>query len=580
MAQPNDNISLIRRLFSENYKKHITKYVFSILLMIVVGLATAASAWIMRDVVNEIFVAQNEAMLLPIGAFLAGVFIVKGIASYGYTVFLAQIGADIVANIQRNVVKKVLAQGVGYFDKHASGEITTRVSNNAKSAREVFNLISVSMVRDTITVIALLGVMIFQDWQLTLILLVIGPIAVIGATRLSKNVKDLAMQELRHLSNTVQMLGETVRGIRTVKTFTIEEYCEDRLNSSIGKMEARAVGIAKISAISSPLMETLGGMAAAAIIYFGGYRVINNGTDPGAIFAFITAFLMAYDPAKKLARLQINLQPKLMGLRVIYGLLDTPLVLEDAQDATELVVSKGDVELQNVAFSYGKIPALKTLNIRVDAGQTVALVGASGSGKSTVFSLINRYYDLQGGKILVDDQDIASVTQQSLHKNIGYVTQDAFMFIGTVRENIMQGRTDATEAELMAAVKAAHVDEFLDKLPKGLDSQVGEGGTALSGGQRQRVAIARAMLKDAPILLLDEATSALDAGSEAAIQAALEVLLKGRTALIIAHRLSTIRQVDKIIVLENGRMIEEGTHKELIALDGVYKEMHDLQFAD
>lgn len=574
------NTQLIRRLFSENYRKHILKYAISVVLMIIVGLATAASAWIMRDVVNEIFVAQNESKLLPIGAFLAGVFIIKGIASYGYTVFLAQIGADIVANIQRRVVYKILSQGVGYFDDHSSGEITTRVSNNARSAREVFNIISVSMVRDTITVVALLGVMISQDWQLTLILLVIGPPAVIGAAKLSKSVKDLAMQELAHLANTVQLLGETVRGIRTVKTFTIEEYCEDRLNVSISKMEVRAVGIAKISAISSPLMETLGGIAAAAIIYFGGYRVIHSGTDPGAIFAFITAFLMAYDPAKKLARMQINLQPKLMGLQVIYGLLDTPLALKDAPDAKNLVVSKGEVVLKKVKFSYGKSPALKSISINVGVGQTVALVGASGSGKSTVFSLINRYYDLKKGEILVDGQNIAGVTQKSLHENIAYVTQDAFMFIGTVRENIMQGRLDATEEELMNAVKAANVDEFLGKLPKGLDSQVGEGGNALSGGQRQRVAIARAMLKDAPILLLDEATSALDAGSEAAIQKALEVLLKGRTALIIAHRLSTIRQVDKIIVLENGEVVEEGTHKELIALGGVYKEMHDLQFAD
>ena len=574
------SVELIKRLFSENFRGNIRIYLIAAVLMIISAVATAGAAWMMRDIVNEIFLDQNRAMLVPIAVTVMVIFVIKGLSTYGHMVLLAKIGADVVAKLQRRLVTKILGQGLAYFDANSSADLSTRVSVHARLARNVVRIVSVTMVKDTVTVFALVVVMLLQDWRMTLILLVLGPIGIVGVARLIKRVKAIMAADVLNISQAVGLLNQSVQGVRTVKSYGMEELQEKQINSTIGKMQRRAVKVARMDAVTQPLAEVLGGFGVALIILYGGYQIMEHGADPGGFFAIITAFLMAHEPAKRIARMNIQLETSLTGVRAVYHTLDQPTRLLDAPNATDLTMADGRIEFAEVDFDYGKKPALHNVSFTAEPGQITALVGKSGSGKSTVFSLINRFYDIKSGAVTIDGQNVADVTQKSLRQNITYVTQDPFLFEGTVRDNILCGKPEATEDELAAAIRDANVEEFLDLLPKGLDSPVGERGTLLSGGQRQRVAIARSMLKDAPIILLDEATSALDAESEAMVQEALGRLMKGRTALVIAHRLATISGADKIVILDRGKVVETGNHSDLVAHGGIYKNFVDLQVAE
>ncbi|MCL4156046.1 UNVERIFIED_CONTAM: hypothetical protein GTU68_030221 [Idotea baltica] len=358
----------------------------------------------------------------------------------------------------------------------------------------------------------------------------------------------------------------------------MEPAMQKRMAASVAEVQSQSNKIASLTARTSPLMETLGGFAIALVIFYGGFSVIELGKDPGAFFAFITALLLAYDPARRLARLNVNLNKAIVGVRLMYELIDEKPDLEKVEDAPDLAISDGRVTLEDVQFSYGDGAALNGLSLTAEGGRTTALVGASGAGKSTVFALIERFYDPQSGRILIDGQPVAGVSMTSLRRHIAYVGQESYLFNMSVRENIAVGKPGASQDEIEAAAMAANAHDFILELPEGYDTQAGQGGDRLSGGQRQRVAIARAMLRDAPILLLDEATSALDAQSEAKIQAALETLMAGRTTLVIAHRLSTVRHAHQIHVLDKGRVIESGSHDALFEQDGIYRRLCELQF--
>ncbi|MEQ8376802.1 MAG: ABC transporter ATP-binding protein, partial [Roseibium aggregatum] len=424
----------------------------------------------------------------------------------------------------------------------------------------------------------LVGVMIVQDPLMSLLALVIMPPIVVGVSFLVKRVKTYAKRQVVSNAKIGSTLQETVLGIRIVKAFRMEQTMQQRMATSVSEVERQSNKIAALTARTSPLMESLGGFAIALVIFYGGYSVVELGKDPGAFFAFITALLLAYDPARRLARLNVNLSKALVGVRLMYELIDEQPDLEQVENAPDLKVDSGQIELKDVKFSYGEGAALNGLTLTAEGGKTTALVGASGAGKSTVFALIERFYDPQQGTISVDGQPIKSVTMSSLRRNIAYVSQDSYLFNISIRDNIAIGRPDATQEEIEAAAKAANAHDFILELPEGYNTLAGDGGGRLSGGQRQRVAIARAMLLDAPILLLDEATSALDAESEAKIQSALETLMEGRTTLVIAHRLSTVRHAHKILVLDRGRVLESGTHDELFEHDGIYRRLCELQF--
>ncbi len=577
-TDPNGTVQLIKRLFSENFRTYIPQYALAFVFMGMIAATTAASAWIMRDVVNQVFVDKDESMVYVIAAIVLVIFALKGASTYGQMVVLSRVGNSIIADLQRRMFDYMIRQDQGYFDKYSLAEIGVRIGQGVGATRATLDLIIVSLGRDVLTLIGLTAVMVFQNPLLSLFALLTMPPAVIGVAFLVRRVKQYVKRQVVSNSKIGATQQETVLGIRIVKAYGMEDAMRERMKVNVLDVQKQSNKIASLSARTSPLMDTLGGLAISLVIFYGGFSVIRLGQDPGALFSFITALLLAYDPARRLARLNVNLGRQVVGLRMMYELVDREPELKDAEDAADLKVTDGKIEFRDVVFSYGESAALHGTKFTAEPGRMTALVGASGAGKSTVFALIERFYDPQSGEIAIDGQGIAGVTQKSLRNQIAYVSQDAFIFDMNIRDNIAIGRPDATQEEIIAAAQAANAHEFIEKLPQGYNTRAGQGGNNLSGGQRQRIAIARAMLRDAPILLLDEATSALDAESETKIQSALETLTKDRTTLVIAHRLSTVRHAHQIHVMSEGRVVESGTHNELFEHDGIYRRLCELQF--
>ncbi len=571
-------IALIRRLVLENARIYAGRYVLAFLCMGLVAATTAASAWVMRDVIDRIFVARDERMVWILAAFIMAIFLIKGLASYGQDIILNRIGNDLVARSQKRLFSRLVEQGIDFFNQHSPGELTARITHNANAARAVLNAVMVSFGRDLLTLLGLILVMIAQDPLMFAIVVVIMPVSIYGVSRLIKRVRVQAESAFLAFTQIVSATQEMARGIRTIKAFNLEGRMNAIAEKAIDSARQRADKIATINARSSPLMETLGGIAIAGVILYGGFSVINLDRQPGAFFAFITALLMSYEPAKRLARLHINLEKDLVGVRLLYEAIDTDITQPDRPDARALTVSAGEVELQNVSFTYDNGKVLRDVDLKFRSGTVNALVGPSGAGKTTVFSLIERFYIPQKGRILIDGVDLAGATGKSVRKHIALVSQETFLFEGTVAENIAISRPDASHDEIVAAANAANASGFIETMPEGYQTRLATSGDTLSGGQKQRLAIARAMLNDARILLLDEATSALDSESEALILEALDRLMVDRTTIVIAHRLSTVRRADCIYVLDAGRIVQSGPHNKLIAEDGLYARLHALQF--
>lgn len=575
-----ENIQLLRRLFRENFRKQARNYVVAIMAMLVVALTTALSAWIMRDVVNELVITRDLPKIYLIAAIVAAIFIAKGLAVFVQTLFLGRAGNAIVADQQKKLYDRILGHGLEFFQSFPSGDLITRMTQNAAAARDVLNMLVTSGVRDLLSLIGLVAVMIIQQPWLSLAAFLIAPPAIFGVSLLVRRVKKVAGGQYTSLAEIVRIMQETIFGIKVVKSFNLEDRLRAEMHAAVSTSERLANRIALLGAGTSPLMETLGGLAIAGVIIVAGLLTASDGQTPGQLMSFLTAMLLAYEPAKRLARLQISLESGLAGVRMMFALTDRPYALSDSSKAEPLKISGGKIKFVDVTFGYSEgSPVLKRFNFTAASGRVTALVGPSGGGKSTVMNLILRLYDPDNGSVTIDGQDLRNVPAASLREAVGYVSQDTFLFAGTIRENIAMGSDGASEEAIVKASKAAHAHDFIANFEKGYDTQVGENGTALSGGQKQRIAIARALLKNAPIILLDEPTSALDAESEQHVKVALETLLKGRTAIVIAHRLSTIRSADIICVIQEGRVVESGTHAELIGKESFYAALHDIQFA-
>jgi ATP-binding cassette subfamily B protein len=570
----------IKRLMLTDGRRHWKGYAISFVFMGIMAATTSGLAFLMGDVINRIFVQQNSAAIWILSGAVLALSVVKGFATYGQAVTLSRVGNRIVADNQKRVLDRLLAQDVSYFAGGHTAEIMLRFNNGAQGARNVLNLIITSLGRDLLSVIGLTAVMVTQDPFMALICLLVMPIAVGGVRNLIRKVQKIFQREFH---SAVQIMTESIeafQGIRTVKSFTMEQEMRTKIYGRIDKMEKASNRMIRAQSQSGPLMEALGGVAIGLVVMYAGWGVLHGGRTPGEFFSVITALLLSYEPAKRLARLNIDLTPQLLGARMLFEILDRAAVEQDPPGTPELVLEGGRIEFNDVFFGYRQDePVLRGLSFVAEAGKTTALVGPSGGGKSTVMSLIERFYEVGSGVIAIDGQKINQVTYHSLRSAISFVNQDVFLFSGSIRENIAAGRPGASDEEIQDAARAAHAHDFIMGFADGYDSQVGEHGAQLSGGQRQRIAIARAFLKDSPILLLDEATAALDSESEAEVQRALRSLQMNRTTIVIAHRLQTVVNADSICVIDRGRVVESGRHEELIARRGRYFSFHQLQFA-
>ncbi|MDO9417876.1 ABC transporter ATP-binding protein [Pararhizobium sp.] len=570
---------VLKRIVAENGREHIGGYVFAISCLVVIAGTTAFTAWIMESVINEAFAKQRADVVIYICGAIFVAFVLRGFATYGEAVTLSKIGNNIVAGYQKRLYAHLMALSVGYFNESRSAHLSAQISQNVTGIRDVLNMTVTSIARDLLTLVALIGVMIAKDPILTLIVFVIAPPLLMALRYVSKRLRSATRESIELNSHVLGAMQETIQGISIVKAFTMEKQLRGRVDTLIESAENRANRIARLSERTAPLTETFAGFAISSVLAYAAFRSIYGGVLPGAFFSFVTALLLAYDPARRLARLQVSLERAVVNARMIYEVLDTIPHQRDLPDAVALEISEARIEFRDVRFAYANgDEVLKGVTLIAEGGRTTALVGTSGAGKSTVISLVPRFYDPAAGQIFIDGQDIAHITKQSLRNAIAYVSQQPYLFEGTIRDNIRYGRPEATDAEVEEAARLAYAHDFILAQPGGYDTPVGENGVTLSGGQRQRLSIARALVRNAPILLLDEATSALDTESEQAVQKALDRAMNGRTVVVIAHRLSTIVRASKIIVMKDGRVMEEGTHEALaLRNDGLYARLHNLQ---
>lgn len=580
-ADPNSTGALIRRLLVEQAAGLWRRYALAFALMGIAAASTALGAYLIGDVINQAYVHKNLPGIVILALVTAVIFMVKAMATYGGALTLARIGNRIVADNQRRMFAQLLQQNIGFFADRHSSEFMARLTTGAAAASQVLNLLITSIGRDLLSLVGLATVMAVQDPVMSLLSVVVVPPAMLILRKMIRRIKTIAHHQFTGSTRVLETLQESVQGIRILKAFTLEDDMRRRFDAHVAELEKESNKWARVAHRSGPLMEALGGFAIAGALIYGGFRVIETGATPGQFFSFLAAFMLAYEPAKRLARLNIDLNSGLVGVRILFDIIDHPPTEAPDEDKPPLRLSAARVEFADVQFAYRPNErVIRGLSFVAEPGKVTALVGPSGGGKSTILNLILRFYEVDRGVIAIDGQNIATVSRRSLRGQVAYVGQDVFLFRGSVRENIALGRPGATEAEIVAAAKAAYAHDFITAFPRGYDAQVGEHGMQLAGGERQRIAVARALLKDAPIILLDEATASLDSESERQVQGAIEHLCRGRTTIVIAHRLHTVVDAHRIFVIEDGTVTESGRHDELLRKNGRYASFYRLQLRD
>jgi ATP-binding cassette subfamily B protein len=572
---------LIRRLVMEQGIAYWRRYLTAFALMAIAAGATATATWVLGQVINQAYVDKNVTGIAILSGVTVLLLFVKGVATYGHMVILSKISNAILANNQRQLFAKLMRESIGFFSERHSSEFLARLTAGAKSITDVLNMLINAVGRDLLMLISLAGVMVWQDPWMSLLGLVAVPPAMLVLRKLVKRIKGLAYNQFTGTADILETMQESLQGIRTVKAFTLEEAMQSRIDENIAVVERNANKMARVANRSNPLMEMLGGFAVAGCLLYGGYAVVAMGATPGQFFSFMTAFLMATEPAKRLARLNIDLNSQLVGARMLLEVVDSPASERSDDDKPALKLTDACIELRDVSFAYrAGETVLNRMSFVAEPGTVTALVGPSGGGKSTVLALLLRFYEATDGDILIDGQSISHVSRKSLRQQAAYVGQDVYLFRDTIRANIAFGRPGASEGDIIEAAKAACAHDFIMGFPLGYDTPVGEHGAQLSGGQRQRIAVARALIKNAPIILLDEATAALDSESEKQVQEAIEHLCQNRTTIVIAHRLHTIMHADAILVIEGGEIVERGRHDELLRRSGRYASFFRLQHHD
>jgi ATP-binding cassette, subfamily B, bacterial MsbA len=561
-------------------KPYWLRLLAAMVCMMVVAGVTSLMAFMVKPVLDDIFFQKKLSTLSLLPPFIILLYMVKGFFAYGQSFLMSFVGEKIVAQLRESLYAHLQRMSLSYFDRTSTGLLMSRIMNDVSLIQGAVSNAVTGILKDAFTIVGLIAVIFYREWRLAILAMLVLPIAVLPIVKFGRKLRKISTQSQKTMAEISIHLHETLSGVRIVKAFNTEKYEIDHFRRRVQKFFQLTMKDVSIKSMSSPIMEFLGGIGIAAIIWYGGYNVIKGYSTPGTFFSFLTALLMLYEPIKHLSGVNNTIQQGLAAAVRVFEIMDLKEEIGDSPEARAIEGIHQEITFKNVSFAYGHERVLKDLSLTVKAGEIVALVGTSGGGKTTLVNLIPRFYEATEGEIWIDDHPIKEITQTSLRRHIGIVTQQTILFNDTVRNNIAYGSPEKTEADILNAAKAAYAYDFIQRLPEKMETLIGEQGVRLSGGERQRISIARALLKDAPILILDEATSSLDSDSEAEVQRALENLMKGRTTFIIAHRFSTIRNVDRILVLSGGRIVEEGNHEALLTLDGEYKRLYDIQFRE
>ncbi len=576
-------LAVSTRTFSVYIKPFLGLILLGILANLIIAGAAGALPWFIQQAIDTVFVNGDRSMLviIPLGVVIMSV--VRGGATYLSNVILNYVGQKITARLQFEIYENIIKADLETLGDSHTGNYIAIFLNDAKLMANTLNQTLINLFRHFFTLIVLTGMMFSLNWKLASIyVIIVMPAGILSMRRLGKVTRKASHQGLTETGLLSRLISETIKGIRVVKAYAgekLEAQNADRVINRVLEFTMRSV---RAKSASSPIVESLAGIAVAGIIFWGGSQSFEGNLTAGEFMGFISALLLAYQPLRSVANLPVVLQEGVAaGLRV-FEIIDKPIEIKNKPEATELKISEGGIGFKNISFAYGNrdVAALDGISIDINPGETVALVGPSGAGKSTLLNLVLRFYDPVSGSIEIDGQDIQNVTIESLRASTALVTQEPFLFDDTIAANIAYGQNNASQEDIEKAAKSAAAHDFISVLPEGYNTRCGEGGMQLSGGQRQRIAIARAMLKDTPILLLDEATSALDNKAEKEVQKALTYLMQDRTSLVVAHRLSTIINADKIHVINQGKVVQSGSHEELSKAEGLYAELYKAQFED
>lgn len=570
-----------RRLFSyiRPYRK---RFLLSIVCGLLVSATTTLSALLVKPVLDDIFVARDARKLYLFPLLIIVIYVTRGLLHYGHAYLMRYIGQGVIRDIRNQLFTHLLHMPLAYFHRHHTGTLMSRLTNDITFMQRAVSSAVNDVLRQGLTMLGLIGVAFYRDWFLATFAVLVLPLAGIPIVLLGRQLRRLGGHAQSQMGMLSTLLEEVLSGIKIVKAFGREPYEQQRFqqrNAAFYKVTMRAV---QTEEMSSPIMELCGAIGVALVVFYGGRQVVQGASTPGTFFSFLTAVLWLYEPMRKLSRVNSILQGALAAADRVFAVLDQKREPPTSASQAALPPIQHRLLIRDVSMRYAPHApyVLQNVNLQVEAGEVVALVGFSGAGKTSLVDLLPRFYDPQQGAILIDEVDIRQVSLAALRAQIGIVSQDVILFDDTLRQNILYGNPQASEAQMMQAARAAYAHDFITRIPLGYETVIGERGVRLSGGEKQRLAIARALLKNAPILILDEATSALDSESEQMVQYALDNLMKDRTTFVIAHRLSTIRHADKIVVLHHGKVIETGRHSELLTRGGLYSRLYDLQFKE